>query len=222
MEKILKEISMVPGVIGSCIVGENQQTKCSDLAEHFSSDFSQTVGSHVTRLIQMSTMAELEVKIVSFRYDRYTVIGIPQESGAILLSVCEAQANCSLVATTASMLSADIKKVLEEQGEEPLAEAELAEEQGAPESQLEEEVNEELLTIFETIQDSLARVIGPVAGMIMEDTLATWRANGPAEKERLSELIDLLVVEINDSSLAKEFTAGLHTFRSYSKTYNLP
>ncbi len=206
MEKILKEISMVPGVIGTCVFGEDQEIKCSDLTEHFSPDFSQTVGSHVTRLIKMSTMTELEVKVVSFRYDRYTVVSIPLDNGAILLSVCEAQANCSLVATTASMLSADIKKLLEAEAQpepEPLEEA------AVPKPQVEEEVSEEILTIFESIQDALAHAIGPVAGMIMEDNVAAWRTNGPAEQERLSELIDLLVVEINDSALSAEFTASL-------------
>ena len=159
----------------------------------------------------------LDVKIVSFRYDRYTVIGVPLEKGAILLSVCEAKANCSLVATTASMLTGDIKKFLEAQPEEPLEE-EHAEEAAMPELQVEEEVSKEMLIIFETIQDALAHAIGPVAGMVMEDTISVWRTNGPAVNERLSELIDLLIVEINDSDLSTEFAAGLKRFRSYDKS----
>ncbi len=208
MKNILKEIAMVPGVIGSCIFGEDQETKCSDLTQHFSSDFSQDVGSHVVRLMQMSTMTELDVKIVSFRYDRYTVIGIPLEKGAVLLSVCEAQANCSLVATTASMLSADLKKVLEDQPA-IAAEADPIEEVIAEPEPQEEALSDDILKTFATIQDALARAIGPVAGMVLDDSVASWRTNGPADQERLSELIDILVGEINDDSLSAEFTAAL-------------
>ena len=113
MRKLLQEISVIPGVTGSCIFDKKEGPLCSDLHPSLSKDRLQVVGIHLVRLMQMGTMAGLSITSSHFRFDKYTVIGIPLDIDAVLLTVCDAQANCSLVATSAVMLAADMREELD-------------------------------------------------------------------------------------------------------------
>lgn len=55
------------------------------------------------------------------------------------------------------------------------------------------------------IENALAKTIGPFARIIMRENLEKWATAGPAVKERLQELADLLVVEIGNSKLEAQF-----------------
>lgn len=206
MRKLLDEISVIPGVIGSCIFDKKEGSLCKDLHHNLSEDLLQTVGIHLVRLVQMGTMSGLNVKSVHFRFDKYTVVGMPLDTGAILLTICDAHANCSLVATTAAMLAADMRDELERGARSP-ATKEDAVEQGAV--QLDETDDTEMQPMYDKIEDALAGAIGPIAGMIIQDYIDKWRASGPAVPARLSELATMLAEEIGNPTLEQEFTSNV-------------
>ncbi len=204
MRKLLQEISVIPGVTGSCIFDKKEGPLCKDLHPDLSEDLLQTVGIHLVRLIQMGKMSGLSVKSVHFRFDKYTVVGMPLETGAVLLTICEAHANCSLVATTAAMLAADMRDELERgvQSPEP---GESVEELGKV--VLDGSVDADLQPMYDKIEQALAGAIGPVAGMIIQDYIQKWRSSGPEVPACLSELASMLTKEIGDPALEKEFNA---------------
>ncbi len=207
MRKLLNEISVIPGVKGSCIFDKKEGPLCKDLHPNLSEDLLQTVGIHLVRLIQMGSMSNLSIKSVHFRFDKYTVVGMPLDTGAVLLTICEAHANCSLVATTAAMLVADIQDELQRGVHSP-----------EPEEMLEQDVavqvednagSMELQPFYEKIEDALAGAIGPIAGMIIQDYINKWKAAGPEVPARLSELATLLAKEIGDPELEKDFISNV-------------
>ncbi|HEB70952.1 MAG TPA: hypothetical protein ENI88_15230 [Desulfobulbus sp.] len=205
MRKLLKEISVIPGVAGSCIFDKKEGPLCKELHPKLSEDLLQTIGIHFLRLIQMGSMADLDIQSSHFRFDKYTVIGIPVESNAVLLTICESQANCSLVATTAAMLVADMREELD-RGVTAVAEPE---KQSAAEKQPEvdtEGEDEEMLALYQEIETALAGAIGPVAGVVMQDYLEKWKNDGPVIQFRLTELTGMLEKEIGDSELVKDFS----------------
>ncbi len=205
MRKLLKEISVIPGVAGSCIFDKKEGPLCKELHPKLSEDLLQTIGIHFLRLIQMGSMADLDIQSSHFRFDKYTVIGIPVESNAVLLTICESQANCSLVATTAAMLVADMREELD-RGVTAVAEPE---KQSAAEKQAEvdtEGEDEEMLALYQEIETALAGAIGPVAGVVMQDYLEKWKNDGPVIRFRLNELTGMLEKEIGDSELVKDFS----------------
>jgi hypothetical protein len=204
MRKLLQEISVIPGVTGSCIFDKKEGPLCKDLHPDLSEDLLQTVGIHLVRLIQMGKMSGLSVQSVHFRFDKYTVVGMPLETGAVLLTICEAHANCSLVATTAAMLAADMRDELQRGVHSPGTE-ESVEELG--EVVLDKSVDADLQPMYDKIEQALAGAIGPVAGMIIQDYIQKWRSSGPEVPARLSELASMLTKEIADPALEKEFNA---------------
>ncbi len=206
MRKLLKEISVIPGVTGSCIFDKKEGPLCKDLHPKLSEELLQTVGIHFLRLIQMGSMAGLDIQSSHFRFDKYTVIGIPLESSAVLLTICESQANCSLVATTAGMLVADMREELD-QGVTVVTKT-------AAEEELEvvdEGDDADMLELYAEIEQALAGAIGPVAGVVMQDYLEKWKKDGPVIPYRLAELAKMLEKEIGDSELAKEFSNKLQS-----------
>jgi len=202
MRKLLKEISVIPGVTGSCIFDKKDGPLCKDIHPDLSEDLLQTVGIHLVRLIQMGKMSDLDVQSVHFRYDKYTVVGMPLSTGAVLMTICDAHANCSLVATTAAMLAADMREELDRGVVDKVDNGDVDVIDVAP-----DDVDDGALqVIYEKIEEALAGVIGPVAGIVMQDYLNKWQNDGPEIPARLSELVSKLADEIGDADLAEEFT----------------
>lgn len=206
MRKLLKEISVIPGVTGSCIFDKSEGAVCTELNSDLPKNLTEQVGIHFVRLMQMGGMNKLQIKSAHFRFDRYSVVGLPLEKGAVLLAVCDAQANCSLVAATAGMLAEDMRDELEKPLLPPSAE-----ESGSAQSlpMAGTEIGTDLRAHLKEIEEALATAIGPVAAMVMGDYLGKWRENGPASPERLAELINMVAAEIDDPGLTQEFKAHL-------------
>jgi hypothetical protein len=209
MRRLLKEISVIPGVSGSWIFDKNEGAICTELSPELPKNLTEQMGIHFVRLVQMGRMNKLHIKYAHFRFDRYSVVGLPLEKGAILLVVCDSQANCSLIATTAVMLVEDMRDELERPLLQP---EERTEDTGrpAPTSPAASEIGDELRPLLKEIEEALATAIGPVAVMIMADYLNRWRENGSADLARLPELIDMLVREIDDKGLVQEFKGQLN------------
>jgi len=207
MRNLLQEISVIPGVTGSCIFDKKDGPLCKDLHPTLSEELLQTVGIHLVRLIQMGTMAGLNIQSSHFRFDKYTVVGIPLETGAVLLTICEAQANCSLVATTAAMLAADMREELR-QG---VTSVDQGESEKEVDMALDESDDADMKSLYEEVEQALASAIGPVAGVVLQDYLIKWKQIGPAIPARLAELTQMLEEEIGDSELAQDFSERIKT-----------
>jgi hypothetical protein len=208
MRRLLKEISVIPGVTGSCIFDKIEGVVCTELSAELPKNLTGQVGIHFVRLVQMGGMNKLQIKSAHFRFDRYSVVGFPLEKGAILLAVCDSQANCSLVTTTAAMLVEDMRDELEK----PSSPQEHRRDDPArPESAnlAVSGISDELRPFLRKIEEALATAIGPVALLVVADYFNRWRENGPADPGRLPELIEMLVSEIEDKGLAREFKGQL-------------
>lgn len=230
MRKLLKEISVIPGVAGSCIFDKKEGALCKDMHPSLSQDLLETVGINLVRLIQIGGMSNFNVKTAHFRFDKYTVVGMPLDTGSVLLTLCDAQANCSLIATTAAMLAADMQDELEKGVEEPdvpfddvmdLESFELdvppeeipvsdpAESNAVEANSGAEPRDQDLQPVLDRIEQALAGAIGPVAGMVMQDYVDKWKAAGPVVPARLSELANMLIEEIGEKELEQEFLTSV-------------
>lgn len=203
MRKLLQEISVIPGVTGSCIFDRKEGPLCRDLHRDLSEKHVQTVGIHLVRLLQMGSMAGLSIASSHFRFDRYTVIGIPLDGESILMTICDAQANCSLVSTTAAMLAADMRDDLKRELSSP---KELEGDQEEVKDSVEGDDETFIQVLLDEIEQALAGAIGPVAAVVMQDYLAKWEKAGPRTTARVPELADMLLQEIGSPDLARNFS----------------
>ena len=198
MQKLLQEISVIPGVTGACIFDKKEGPICKLLRQDIAEEDLKTVGIHLARLVQMGAMAGLAIHSSHFRFDRYTLIGIPLNEETILVAICDAQVNCSLVSTTASMLARDMRSGQDsDQSPESDADPDAAAEDDEP----------FLQTFYDEIEQALIAAMGPVAILVLNDSFERWRQAGPAVVERLPELTAMLAEEIGNPELAATFTA---------------
>ena len=200
MRKLLQEIAVIPGVTGSCIFDKKEGPLCNDLHQNFSEENVEAVGTHLVRLLHMGSMAGLAISSSHFRFDRYTVIGIPLKSDSILMTICDAQANCSLVATTAAMLASDMRDDLQRNLSHTTSTE--TDQNGAGETEDEVIIQARL----DEVEQALAGAIGPVATVIMQDYLARWQQAGPRSTARIPELTEMLMQEISNPELAQIFS----------------
>lgn len=200
MKDVFKEIAVLPGVAGSCLFSKSRGNICSELPADFSDDRIRDVAHHCSRLMQMAEVAGLGLQVLALRFDRFTLLAMPVDKDTSLLTVCDAESNCSLVATTISMLAGDLASWLGSSRSGPGRDG-----TPAPSTPPVEAITEELSPLLQGIGEALAFAIGPVADLVLEDHLDRWRRKGPQTRTRLGELVEMLSEEIDDEESIAEF-----------------
>ena len=209
MNTISKEFSILPGVIGSCVCGQDNSLHLSDLPVFFTTAMVSEASNSIGRMIQMAKVKGLAPQIMAIRYDKFDIIAKPIGSDATLLIICEPGSNTALVSTTAQMLAPEVEKIL--------AQAPAAQETGAvlkpvaePEPEIISEtapdfIDNQTSSALSQIKKALLDTVGPVADMVYEDCLERWTASSPANISRIIELVGCISSEIDNPDLFEEF-----------------
>lgn len=112
MKELLKEISVLPGVAGTCVFDKNAGEVCSGFKTNAPDKLAETLGDYFVRLFREGSKNRLDIKTVHFHFDRYKVFGLSLDPGAVMLAVCESGADFSLVAAKAEMLTESMRDEL--------------------------------------------------------------------------------------------------------------
>ena len=199
MHQLLKEISTISGVAGSCIYNKKKGILQQEINEDLTSDLLQSSAIHLLRLLQMGVMSGLKIKTVHFSFDRYAVVGLPFQEDSIFLALCNPTTDCSQVASRGVLLLEALPERYQFNNEVFIEEVEEAQPAGSI----------ELQAMFERIEQALAGAIGPVAKIVMQDHIEQWQEDGPAVTTRIVELTNLLVDEIGEPEVAQEFISKI-------------
>jgi predicted regulator of Ras-like GTPase activity (Roadblock/LC7/MglB family) len=205
MNTISKEFSILPGVLGSCVSGQDNAIHLSDLPAFFSAAMVSETSSSIGRMIQMARVKGLAPQTMSIRYDKFDIIAKPITPDATLLIICEPGSNTALVTTTAQMLAPEIEKNLAQASptQKPTPEPE-------PEPEIVSEIKPDVIddqtsSALSQIKQALLDTVGPVADMVYDDCLERWTASSPANISRIIELVGCISSEIDNPDLFEEF-----------------
>jgi hypothetical protein len=108
MDSLLQEITILPGVLGCFVFSSEQQIAGSKMPPIFRKNSIKTIGNLLTRTIQIGNMAQLDFKGIEIRYNESFLRINPLPKGALLIIICEPNANKSLISMTTGMLAEDI------------------------------------------------------------------------------------------------------------------
>ena len=200
MKTVLQELTILPGVIGSCIVVNNADVLTSSLPDFFDESMAKEASNNISRMMQMAAVKGLAPKNMSIRYDRFIILTIPINEESVLLVLCETGSNTALVATTAGMLGPELSRKLT--SDTPTEQSSPAEDVSpAQQKEITEATNQALAQI----KEALFSTVGPVADMVYEDCRQRWKEKGNEDIARIFELLAYISQEIDDSDLFAEF-----------------
>lgn len=203
--KLLDEISIIPGVTGSCIFDNQEGPLYTDSECTIATSVLQKAGSSLTRMFKMGKMLGLPIAGTRFRFDSCTVVSTPLGQDALLLTICDTTANYSLVAKTAAMLATDLEKHLKRSVSDLVTPETEELDLQVLEREEDPPANQDLQQYYVIMEEALAEAIGPISGMIVQETIGKWQEKGPANTSRLQELAEMLTEEIDDYELVKAF-----------------
>ena len=162
----------------------------------FTEEAIQAIAIRVTRLVQMGSIVDMDVQSIALRFDIFTIMTIQVDSETLLLIACESWSNCSLIATTTSMLTGDLQSRLTQESAPGPDTKEIVDKANDPQEA------ERTASLLKQLRGALAFVVGPMADMVFDDNMALWTQNETASSSRLPELIEMVAVEIGSDSAA--------------------
>jgi hypothetical protein len=218
MDPLLQEITMLPGVLGCFVYSGKQRVLLgSKMPPIFKENNLQVIGRLLTRTVQIGSMAMLLLKEIEMKYNESLLIIKPLPKEALLIIICEPNANKSLINMTTGMLAKDIAKVITQsvsappvsrQSEKhPLQQKQVPRKKTTPPQKA--TIDAKLAAILKQVTGALAMAIGPIAATVMKDTIETWANQSPPSTSSLPELTKLLCAEINEPDLEQSFKAAI-------------
>ncbi len=217
MDSLLQEITILPGVLGCFVFNDEQQIAGSKMPPIFKENSIKTIGNLLNRTIQIGNMAQLEFKGVEFKYNESLLVIKPLPKEALLIIICEPNANKSLISMTTGMLTEDIGKAMSNPMAYSAPSQPVAQDSPSTTTSQQEkpsdlaEIDADLAQILEKVKDALAMAIGPIAAPVMKDTIELWAKQGSTSLVTLPALAELLCAEINDENLEEEFMTVIKT-----------
>ncbi len=194
MKDIINEIDVLPGVVGSCLFIKERGQICSGLPPLFTEETVLSIVNRVTRLVQMGGIVDMDVQTITLRFDIYTIMTMIVDSETLLLIACEARSNCSLVATTLSMLAGELQSRLNKEFPHSPDIKKIADKSDDGQEAA------KTASLLKQVRGALAFVVGPMADMVFDDNVALWTQKESASSSRLPELIEMVAAEIGSDS----------------------
>ncbi|HIJ90674.1 MAG: hypothetical protein OEV89_07895 [Desulfobulbaceae bacterium] len=208
MDELLQEIKMLPGVLGVFASVDKPDILFSYVPAGYDHETLKLMGVSLQRIFKMNASCQFSVNSVEMRFSEAMVLGKFICDGSLLVILCEAEANFSLINMTSNMLLGELALGVEKVRANPDAALQATSAKKAGSMDFAQAQNEEpLKSAIPVLQDALARAIGPIAAMLVKEIVGKWLQGGLCAQERFSELVDLFCQEIGDATLENEFRA---------------
>lgn len=226
MQELLNEIKRVPAVMGSYLHINGINAINSDLPNIFLPKLKE-IGEIFDRVIKVNLATNMQTSTIEFKYDEAMIFLKPIDQDSCLITFCETNINKNMLNMTTGMLNNELMQTVArarnaaanrppEITPRSAAPSQMVNAPPAPpeESIKTIDVNKiihagPMARIFQGFQDALAMAIGPIAETVMKESVETWALTGDCSQERLSELVELLIREIDDVSLEAEFKLAI-------------
>lgn len=205
MKNLLEEIKTSPGVLGACVFSTRKGIVGSNLPATFNLEQQQRITSILHRVFRLNDSARLDVNAFEIQYDEALLMARRLDKEATLVVVCTPDVNIPLVSMACGMQTAELLEAIA--AHEDAAEQQQSR-QAAPQKNkptVTEVLGGPLGDKLSMMKKSLARSIGPVAGLTLESAIATWLEKGDPEAGRLVDLAELLLPEIDDDAEKASF-----------------
>lgn len=209
MDTLLNELKLIPGVMGSFVHSNSKGVLGSNLPTLFRKEALKQVGGLLTRVLKLSETTGIDIANFEVKYDEALLLVKPIDKDASFIIVCEPAVSMPLINMSTSMLIPELKTAV--QNAAPAAAEASPAAARKPPAPVAEVDPEKLLSegplapVLKEMKIQLARAIGPIANLVMSDSLVSWCEQGSPVKARLKDLARILANEIGDRDLEAKF-----------------
>lgn len=194
MKQAIDELKAIPGVVGACLFGSKEGLLQSNLPGIFKQEKLSEVGKQLTKLLAAGRMSFDDLNDLSLHYDESVVIARELRRGLTVFAICDPSFNHNLLTMSLNLLQEELR----DQPDVPVTLAATSNApQGVPDAS-------ELEPLMLELKTALAKVLGPMAGIIFDEIREVWAEKGEA-RSRLTELLDMLNLEIGDPDKVATF-----------------
>lgn len=229
MQELLNEIKRVPAVMGSYLHITGVSEINSDLPKIFLGKLKE-IGEIFDRVIKVNLATNMQTSTIEFKYDEAVIFLKPIDQDSCLITFCENDINKNMLNMTTGMLNDELKQTVARARKAAAsrppsipnrpATQDPAVAVAAPPavaSVKSIDVNKiihagPMAKIFQGFQDAMAMAIGPIAESVLKESVEAWALAGDCSQERLPELVELLIREIDDVSLEAEFKLAIQKY----------
>ena len=208
MDDLLLEIKMLPGVRGVFVSIDKPDIIFSDVQAGYSNEILKQMDASLQRIFKMNATCRFSVNSVEIQFPDVLILVKHVCAGALLVICCDPDANFSLINMTSNMLVSEFALGIDRVRADPqaaLAAQAVKKAGGGAVDFAQAQKQEPLKSAIPVFQDALARAIGPIAAMIVKETIEKWLQAGASKKERFPALADAFCQEIGDAALEKDF-----------------
>jgi hypothetical protein len=232
MQQALSDLRLISGVIGSFVFDPRKGLLASDVPAGFKKDKLGQAGRMVSRSITAGRTGFSEMKDLVFNFNEMFLLVRELRPGVILVVMGENSLNVNLLAMSLNLAAEDLVALSDlppEEGEAPPppapAPAPVAAPVAAPaapppppppppgasRSWTVESIKEDKNygPVLAEIKAALAKVMGPMAGIILDDGLKAWIAAAEPSAKAIPALVDIICKDIGDLERSQKFKSLL-------------
>lgn len=192
MLQLIDELKNISGVVGACTYSPQHGLKESNLPGIFRPEKLAAIGKQFTKLFTAGQMSFSDLTELMLNYDESVVVARTMQNNDLIFVICDPSFNHNLLSMSFNLLQEELYGDL-------LAAEDKGSVGGALESsKVKKSALKDLTLLFESLREHLAKIVGPMAGIIFDEAVDEWQKQGTADESRLKNLFDLLNQEIAD------------------------
>lgn len=195
MQQMIDDLKSIPGVIGAFGYRTKQGILCNNLPSLFKQERLAEVAKNLAKIAAAGRLGFPDMAEVLINFEESVILCRPLGTGDLLITVCDPSINMNLLTLSLNLALEDFDSTA--------AEAPVAVAPRVDPAQLRE--SGPLAEPLQAMVQMLAKVMGPMAGIVFNEALESWAAEQPPTPARLPALLEALCREIDDPEKVERF-----------------
>ena len=196
MKEILDDLKDLSGVIGASLYHSQNGLLATNLPAIFTEDKLTEIGKLLTKLLSAGRMSFPDLTDVSLQYDESTILARELDDTSIIFLFCDPDINQNLITMSLNLLQQELKS-------QNISTPPPSPPQEAPSTA------ENVTPVLQQIQEQLPNILGPMADIIFDEVVESWRDQGKSTLADVKVLIQLLEEEIDNPDQVSRFRESI-------------
>ena len=196
MKETLDDLKDLSGVIGACLYHSKKGMLATNLPSIFTKEKLTEIGKVLTKLLSAGRMSFSGLTDLSLQYDESAILARELDDTSIIFLLCDPTVNQNLITMSLNLLQQELmSKDLSSNTQNSNQEVPATDKNVGP--------------VLEQIQEQLPKILGPMADIIFDEVVESWKEQGKSTLEDVKVLIQLLEEEIDNPDQITRFRESI-------------